>query len=69
MKITMELSCYEIDFMIDAVRDKIEALKEEQKVYSESKTDDAAHWAEINESWIKDYEALLKRLQEEYKKW
>ena len=69
MKITMELSCCEIDFMIDAVRDKIEALKEEQKVYSESKTDDAAHWAEINESWIKDYEALLKRLQEEYKKW
>lgn len=69
MKATMEFSYYELSFLIDAVKDKIAALKEEQKVYSESKTDDAAHWAEINESWIKDYEALLKRLQEEHKKW
>ncbi|MGM9529435.1 MAG: hypothetical protein ACI3XH_05485 [Phascolarctobacterium sp.] len=69
MKITMELSYSEIDFMIDAVKDKITALKEEQKVLSESKNDDAAHWADINKSWLKDYEALLQRLQEEHKKW
>ena len=69
MKATMEFSYYELSFLIDAVKDKIAALKEEQKVLSEPTTYNAAHWVEINESWIKDYEALLKRLQEEYKKW
>lgn len=64
----MKLSYYELSMLVDAVKANKAALEEEKKSFEQSDLKDATHWAEINESWIKDYSALLKRLEEEREK-
>lgn len=64
----MELTYYELSMLIDAVKANMKVLEEEKKGFEQSRVKGAAHWAELDASWINDYEALLKRLEEEHEK-